>query len=34
ILYISLYNMIISILIYKKVFKLCQKDFMVKKWRF
>lgn len=34
ILYISLYNMIVSILIYKKVYKLCQKDFMVKKWRF
>ncbi|CAG7840173.1 hypothetical protein CLOHAE12215_01595 [Clostridium haemolyticum] len=34
ILYMSLYNMIISILIYKRVFKLCQKDFMIKKWRF
>ncbi|KGM96392.1 rod shape-determining protein MreD [Clostridium novyi A str. 4552] len=34
VLYVSLYNMIISILIYKKVYILCQKDFMVKKWRF
>lgn len=34
ILYVSLYNMIISILIYKKVYRLCQKDFMIKKWRF
>lgn len=34
IIYTSIYNMIISILIYKNVYKLCQRDFMIKKWRF
>ncbi|MEW9096651.1 MAG: rod shape-determining protein MreD [Clostridiaceae bacterium] len=30
----SLYNMLISILIYKFVFKLCNKDYMERKWKF
>ncbi|MCY6370748.1 rod shape-determining protein MreD [Clostridium ganghwense] len=33
-LFISLYNMVVGIFMYKRVYKLCQKDFMVKNWRF
>lgn len=33
-LFISVYNMIVGIFMYKRVYKLCQKDFMVKNWRF
>lgn len=34
ILYNSLYDFVISIFIYKFVYKLCQKDYMVKQWKF
>ncbi|MGY0372639.1 rod shape-determining protein MreD [Clostridium sp. JNZ J1-5] len=34
ILYSGIYNMICSIFMYKMVYKLCQKSFMVKNWRF
>lgn len=34
VLFISVYNMIVAIFMYKRVYKLCQKDFMVKNWRF
>lgn len=33
-LFISVYNMVVAIFMYKRVYKLCQKDFMVKNWRF
>lgn len=32
--FISLYNMVISAIIYKKVYKLCQKEYMQKRWKF
>lgn len=34
IFFIALYNMIISAIIYKKVYKLCQKEYMQKRWKF
>ncbi|MDP4177208.1 MAG: rod shape-determining protein MreD [Bacillota bacterium] len=30
----SMYSMIISIIMYKKIYKLCEKRFMVKQWKF
>ncbi|MCY6354958.1 rod shape-determining protein MreD [Clostridium sp. ZS2-4] len=33
-LFISVYNMIVAIFMYNRLYKLCQKDFMVKNWRF
>ncbi|MBI6871668.1 rod shape-determining protein MreD [Clostridium aciditolerans] len=32
--FIALYNMVISAIIYKKVYKLCQKEYMQKRWKF
>jgi len=32
--YVALYNMIISVFMYKWVYKLCSKKYMEKKWRF
>lgn len=32
--YCSIYNMIVSIFAYKIVYKLCEKDFMQRKWKF
>ncbi|WMJ81038.1 rod shape-determining protein MreD [Clostridium sp. MB40-C1] len=34
VLYTSIYNGIVALFMYKKVYKLCQKDFMIKNWRF
>lgn len=34
VLYRSVYNGLVAIFMYKRVYKLCQKDFMVKNWRF
>lgn len=34
VLYTSVYNGIVALFMYKKVYKLCQKDFMIKNWRF
>ncbi|MFU0825168.1 rod shape-determining protein MreD [Clostridium sp.] len=34
ILYISIYNMIVTIFMYKKVYKLSNVDFMMKNWKF
>lgn len=34
ILYRSIYNIIVGIFMYKRVYKLCQKSFMVKNWEF
>lgn len=34
ILYTSVYNMVVSIFMYKPVFKLCEMKFMKKEWRF
>lgn len=33
-LYTSIYNIVIAIIMYKKIYKLCQKDFMIKNWKF
>ncbi|WP_139905175.1 rod shape-determining protein MreD [Clostridium thermarum] len=33
-LYIALYNMVLAILLYKPIFKLLQKPFMKKEWKF
>lgn len=32
--FIALYNMVISAIIYKKVYRLCQKEYMQKRWKF
>ncbi len=32
--YVSLYSMILTIFMYKKVYKLCQKNYMKKEWNF
>lgn len=32
--FISVYNMFICIFIYKRVYKLCEKDYMEKRWKF
>ncbi|MBC2580623.1 rod shape-determining protein MreD [Clostridium sp. DJ247] len=34
IFFIGVYNMIISIVMYKKVYKLCNKQYMQKRWKF
>lgn len=34
ILYRSLYNMVIGFFMYKRIYKLCEKDFMMKNWKF
>jgi rod shape-determining protein MreD len=34
IFFIAIYNMFVCLLIYKKVFKLCEKDYMQKRWKF
>jgi rod shape-determining protein MreD len=34
IFFISLYNMVISIIMYKKVYKLCAKEYMQRRWKF
>lgn len=33
-LYNSIYGMVISIIMYRKVFKLCKKNYMIKEWKF
>lgn len=32
--FIALYNMVISAIIYKRVYRLCQKEYMQKRWKF
>lgn len=34
ILYSSIYNMIVGIFMYKRIYKLSKKDFMIKNWKF
>lgn len=34
IIYVAIYNMIISLFIYKAVYRLCQKEYMQIRWRF
>lgn len=34
IFFISLYDMIVCLIMYKKIFKFCQKDYMQNKWKF
>lgn len=34
VIFTSVYNMVISIFMYKAVYRLCQKDFMQKRWKF
>lgn len=34
IFFIALYDTVISVIVYKKVYRLCQKEYMQKKWKF
>lgn len=34
VLYNSIYGMVVSIIIYRKIYKLCKKDYMIKQWKF
>ncbi|NMM64534.1 rod shape-determining protein MreD [Clostridium sp. P21] len=34
VLFISLYNMVVSIIMYKKIYRLCGKEYMQRRWRF
>lgn len=34
IFFISLYNMVVCLVMYKKIYKFCQKEYMQKRWKF
>jgi len=34
VVYIGIYSMVISAIMYKKVYRLCQKSYMIRRWRF